>query len=43
MDKLQQVKAKIEEMKAKYNQEHDEEEYPLHSEGNGMWWRKRYY
>lgn len=38
MDKLQQVKAEIEEMKVKYNQEHNEEEYPLHSEGNGMWW-----
>ena len=38
MDKLQQIRAKLEEMKAKYNQEHDEEEFPLHSEGNGMWW-----
>ena len=38
MDKLQQVKAKLEEIKAKYNREHDEEESPLHSEGNGMWW-----
>ena len=38
MDKLQQVKAKLEEMKAKYNQEHDEEEYPLHSNGYGMYW-----
>ena len=37
MDKLQQVKAKLEEMKAKYNQEH-EEEYPLHSNGYGMYW-----
>ena len=26
MDKLQQVKAKLEAMKAKYNQEHEEEE-----------------
>lgn len=38
MDKLQQVKAKLEEMKAKYNQEHEEEEYPLHSNGYGMYW-----
>ena len=38
MDKLQQVKAKLEEMKAKYNQERDEEENPLHSDGNGMYW-----
>ena len=38
MDKLQQVKAKLEEMKAKYNQEHEEEEYPLHSSGYGMYW-----
>lgn len=37
MDKLQQVKAKLEAMKAKYNQEH-EEEYPLHSNGYGMYW-----
>lgn len=38
MDKLQQVKAKLEAMKAKYNQEHEEEEYPLHSNGYGMFW-----
>ena len=38
MDKLQQVKAKLEEMKAKYNLEHEEEEYPLHSNGYGMFW-----
>lgn len=38
MDKLQQIKAKLEEMKAKYNQEHEEEEYPLHSNGYGMYW-----
>ena len=38
MDKLQQVKAKLEEMKAKYVLEHEEEEYPLHSKGYGMWW-----
>lgn len=37
MDKLQQVKAKLEEMKAKYVLEH-EEEHPLHSNGYGMWW-----
>ena len=38
MDILQQVKDKLEEMKAKYNQERDEEEYPNHSDGNGMFW-----
>lgn len=38
MDKLQQVKAKLEEMKAKYVLEREEEECPLHSEGYGMWW-----
>lgn len=38
MDKLQQVKAKLEEMKAKCVLEHEEEEHPLHSNGNGMWW-----
>ena len=38
MDKLQQVKAKLEEIKAKYVLEHNEEEYPLHSNGYGMWW-----
>ena len=38
MDKLQQVKAKLEEMKAKYVLEHEDEEYPLHSNGYGMWW-----
>ena len=38
MDKLQQVKAKLEEMKAKYNQERDEEDFPNHSDGNGMYW-----
>ena len=25
-------------MKAKYVLEHEEEEYPLHSKGYGMWW-----
>ena len=38
MDILNQVKTKIEEMKAKYNQERDEEDFPNHSDGNGMYW-----
>jgi len=38
MDILNQIKAKIEEMKAKYNQERDEEDFPNHSDGNGMYW-----
>lgn len=38
MDKLQQVKAKLEEMKAKYDQERDEEDFPNHSDGYGLYW-----
>lgn len=38
MDKLQQVKAKLEEMKAKYNFERENEDNPNHSDGWGMFY-----
>ena len=38
MDKLQQVKAKLEEMKAKYNLERENEDNPNHSDGFGMFY-----
>ncbi len=38
MDKLQQVKAKLEEMKAKYNFELENEDNPNHSDGCGMFY-----
>ena len=38
MDKLQQVKAKLEEMKAKYNFERENEDNPNHSDGQGMFY-----
>ena len=38
MDKLQQVKAKLEEMKAKYNFERENEDNPNHSDGCGMFY-----
>jgi len=38
MDKLQQVKAKLEEMKVKYNFERENEDNPNHSDGFGMFY-----
>lgn len=38
MDKLQQVKAKLEEMKVKYNFERENEDNPNHSNGFGMFY-----
>ena len=38
MDVLQQVKAKLEEMKAKYNFERENEDNPNHSDGCGMFY-----
>lgn len=38
MDELQLVKAKLEEMKAKYNFERENEDNPNHSDGCGMFY-----
>lgn len=38
MDKLKQINDKLEEMKGKYILEKNEEDYPLHSNGYGMYW-----
>lgn len=38
MDNLQQIKAKLEEMKAKYNFERENEDNPNHSDGCGMFY-----
>lgn len=35
---LQQVKDKLEEMKSKYNQEHDDEDNPNYSDELGVYW-----
>ena len=38
MDNFQQVKAKLEQMKAKYNFERESEDNPNHSDGWGMFY-----
>lgn len=38
MDKLHQIKAKLEEMKAEYNFERENEDNPNHSDGFGMFY-----